>query len=173
MLLRSSRIIGCIKASDMDKFSSSAQGLQIKGKRAYSEMNITIEGIGEDATFKGFGMLVRGTKSIELRNFAVMLAKDDAISIDTNNSHTWVHNIDFFYGNTGGDADQAKGDGSLDAKAKSTFQTFSFNRFWDCGKVSLCGMSGETTESLITYHHNWFDHSDSRHPRVRTMTVHV
>ncbi|MDE6370192.1 MAG: pectate lyase, partial [Duncaniella sp.] len=23
------------------------------------------------------------------------------------------------------------------------------------------------------YHHNWFDHSDSRHPRVRTMTVHV
>ena len=26
---------------------------------------------------------------------------------------------------------------------------------------------------MICYHHNWFDHSDSRHPRVRTSSVHV
>lgn len=26
---------------------------------------------------------------------------------------------------------------------------------------------------LVTYHHNWFDHSDSRHPRVRLFSAHV
>jgi pectate lyase len=25
----------------------------------------------------------------------------------------------------------------------------------------------------MTYHHNWFDHSDSRHPRIRTAFYHV
>ena len=34
-------------------------------------------------------------------------------------------------------------------------------------------MKSETGENWITYHHNWFDHSDSRHARVRTMTVHM
>ena len=34
-------------------------------------------------------------------------------------------------------------------------------------------MTSETGENWITYHHNWFDHSDSRHARVRTMTVHM
>ena len=37
----------------------------------------------------------------------------------------------------------------------------------------MCGMKSETGENWITYHHNWFDHSDSRHARVRTMTVHM
>ena len=40
------RIIGTIEAADMDKFSSSAEGLQIKGKSAHAEMNITLEGVG-------------------------------------------------------------------------------------------------------------------------------
>ncbi len=34
-------------------------------------------------------------------------------------------------------------------------------------------MKSESAEDYADYHHNWFDHSDSRHPRVRTMTVHV
>lgn len=25
----------------------------------------------------------------------------------------------------------------------------------------------------ITYHHNWFDHSDSRHPRIRSYSAHI
>lgn len=31
----------------------------------------------------------------------------------------------------------------------------------------------DTKEFLVTYHHNWFDHSDSRHPRVRVGTIHI
>lgn len=34
-------------------------------------------------------------------------------------------------------------------------------------------MKKETVDNLICYHHNWFDHSDSRHPRVRTSSVHI
>ena len=167
------RIVGTIEADDMDKFSSSAEGLQIKGKSAHAEMNITLEGVGNDATLRGFGMLIRNCKGVEVRNLGIMLCMDDCISIDTDNSHCWVHHVDFFYGQTGSDSDQAKGDGSLDCKGDSQFMTFSYNRFWDCGKMALCGMTGESGENFITYHHNWFDHSDSRHPRVRTMTVHV
>ena len=167
------RLIGTIEASDMDKFSSSSEGLQMKGKNAQAEMNITLEGVGNDATIRGFGLLLRNCKSVEVRNFAIMLCMDDCISVDTDNSHCWVHHIDFFYGQTGSDSDQAKGDGSLDCKGDSQYMTFSFNRFWDCGKMALCGMTSESGENFITYHHNWFDHSDSRHPRVRTMTVHV
>lgn len=167
------RIIGTIEDTDMDKLSSSAEGLQIKGKNAQSTLNITIEGIGNDAAIRGFGILCRNASSVELRNFAVYLCMDDCISLDTDNSHCWVHNIDFFYGNTGGDSDQAKGDGSLDVKGDSQYMTFSYNHFWDAGKCSLCGMTSESGPNYISYHHNWFDHSDSRHPRVRTMTVHV
>lgn len=167
------RIVGLIEAAHMDGFSSSEEGLQIKGKNANSEMNITLEGVGDDATIRGFGILLRNCKSVELRNFAVMLCMDDCISLDTDNSNCWVHNIDFFYGKAGSAADQVKGDGSLDCKTDSKYMTFSYNHFWDSGKMSLCGMKSETGENFISYHHNWFDHSDSRHPRVRTMTVHV
>ena len=166
------RIIGKISKDDLDKISSSAEGLQVKGKNAYSEMNITIEGIGDDATISGFGMLVRNCKSVEIRNLAIMLCLDDCISLDTNNSNIWIHNMDFFYGNTGGDADQAKGDGTADLKGGTKYVTFSYNRFWDSGKSSLCGMGGDDA-NYITYHHNWFDHSDSRHPRIRCMSVHI
>ena len=166
------RIIGKISKDDLDHISSSSEGLQVKGRNAYSEMNITIEGIGDDATISGFGMLVRNCKSVEIRNLAIMLCMDDCISLDTDNSNIWIHNIDFFYGQTGGAADQAKGDGTADLKAGTKYVTFSYNRFWDSGKSSLCGMGGDDA-NYITYHHNWFDHSDSRHPRIRCMSVHI
>jgi pectate lyase len=167
------RILGTITDSDMDEFGSSAEGLQIKGKKNTIPMNITIEGIGNDATIWGFGMLLRNALSVELRNFAVMLCMDDCISIDTENSHLWVHNLDLFYGQAGGASDQAKGDGTVDIKGKSQYVTVSYCHFWDSGKSSLCGMKNEGGPNWITYHHNWFDHSDSRHPRIRTMSVHV
>ena len=80
---------------------------------------------------------------------------------------------DRYYGKAGGDADQAKGDGSIDIKGNSQYITVSYVHFYDSGKCSLCGMKSESGPNYITYHHNWFDHSDSRHARVRTMSVHM
>ena len=167
------RFIGLITVDDLDHISSSAEGLQVKGKKADSELNMTFEGIGDDATLYGFGFLVRNAKSVEFRNFAIMLCKDDCLSLDSYNANIWIHNMDFFYGNTGGDADQAKGDGTVDIKGKSKNITVSYNHFIDCGKTSLGGMKSEDTSCWMTYHHNWFDHSDSRHPRIRTAFYHV
>lgn len=167
------RVIGTITDTDMDYFGSSSEGLQIKANSNAKPMNITIEGIGEDACFWGFGFLVRSAQSVELRNFGIMLCMDDAVSLDTDNLHCWIHHLDLFYGNTGGDSDQAKGDGTIDIKGDSQYITVAYNHYFDCGKTSLCGMKSESGPNYIDYHHNWFDHSDSRHPRVRTMTVHV
>ena len=167
------RIIGKVSLADLDGISSSAEGLQIKGKTGYSTMNMTFEGVGDDATIYGFGFLVRSAKSVEFRNFAIMRCLDDAMSLDTENSNIWIHHLDLFYGRKGSAADQAKGDGTVDIKDNSKYVTVAYNHFWDNGKSSMCGMKSETGENWITYHHNWFDHSDSRHARVRTMTVHM
>ena len=163
------RFIGKISLSDLDHTSSSAEGLQIKG----ATMNMTFEGVGDDATVYGFGFLLRDVKSVEFRNLAIMRCLDDAMSLDTNNSHVWIHNMDLFYGKKGGAADQAKGDGTVDIKANSQYITVAYNRFWDNGKASMCGMKTESGPNYITYHHNWFDHSDSRMARIRTMSVHM
>lgn len=167
------RIIGKVSLSDLDGISSSEEGLQIKGKGAHSVMNMTVEGVGDDATVHGFGFLLRNTKSVEFRNFAIMRCLDDAMSLDTDNSHVWIHNMDLFYGKKGGAADQAKGDGTVDIKGDSQYITVAYNRFWDNGKASMCGMKSESGPNYITYHHNWFDHSDSRMARIRTMSVHM
>lgn len=163
------RIIGKVNLSDLDHISSSAEGLQIKG----AMMNMTFEGVGDDATVYGFGFLLREAESVEFRNFAIMRCLDDAMSLDTDNSHVWIHNMDLFYGKKGSAADQAKGDGTVDIKGDSQYITVAYNRFWDNGKASMCGMKSETGPNYITYHHNWFDHSDSRMARVRTMSVHM
>lgn len=136
---------------------------------------ITLEGIGNDATFNGFGVRLKNCSNVEVRNIGFMNCaseEGDSVSLQQDNHHIWVHNCDFFYGMAGSDADQDKGDGAMDCK-KSTNITFSYNHFWDTGKSNLLGVSGEDTSNCITYHHNWYDHSDSRHPRVRTATVHV
>lgn len=163
------RIIGKVSLSDLDHISSSAEGLQVKG----ATMNMTFEGVGDDATVYGFGFLLREAVSVEFRNFAIMRCLDDAMSLDTKNSNVWIHNMDLFYGKKGSAADQAKGDGTVDIKGDSKYVTVAYNRFWDNGKASMCGMTSESGENWITYHHNWFDHSDSRMARIRTMSVHM
>ena len=167
------RVLGTLSYADMDKFSSSSEGIQIKGASTYADCPITFEGVGNDAVIHGFGFLIRNLSDFEMRNLAIMDCLDDCVSIDTSNSHIWVHNMDFFYGQAGSDSDQKKGDGTVDMKGDSKYITVSYNHFWDSGKSSLCGMKSESGPNYITYHHNWFDHSDSRHPRIRTMSVHV
>ncbi|SHL41791.1 pectate lyase family protein [Flavobacterium saccharophilum] len=137
---------------------------------------ITLEGIGTDAVANGWGIRLKSASNVEVSNIGVMNCNStagDNIGMQQANDHIWVHNCDLFYGNAGSDADQIKGDGALDNKT-STYITLSYNHFWDSGKASLLGLSEGTTSGLyITYHHNWFDHSDSRHPRVRYYSAHI
>ncbi len=159
------RFIGLIPSSSITGLNSSGY-VQVKG--CY---NVTMEGVGSDATCYGWSFLVRDANNVEVRNFGFMMFVDDGISMDTDNYNIWIHNNDFFYGAPGSDSDQAKGDGSCDNK-KTSYITVSYNHFWDSGKAILCGM-GDTAEYFASFHHNWFDHSDSRHPRIRVGTIHV
>ena len=159
------RMVGQIKSADIKGLNSTGY-LEVKGS-----YNTTFEGVGEDATVYGWGILVRNSHNIEIKNLGVMMFPDDGISLDTGNDNIWVHNNDIFYGAAGSDADQVKGDGSTDVKL-STYVTIAYNHYYDSGKSSLCGMK-DTENFFVTYHHNWFDHSDSRHPRIRVGTVHV
>ncbi|MGO4772714.1 T9SS type A sorting domain-containing protein [Flavobacterium sp. W22_SRS_FK3] len=137
---------------------------------------LTIEGVGDDAVVNGMGVRLKSASNIEVSNLGFMNCNStagDNVGMQQENDHIWVHNCDLFYGNAGSDADQIKGDGALDNKG-STYCTFSYNHFWDNGKASLLGLSeGKTTGLYVTYHHNWFDHSDSRHPRVRFYSAHI
>lgn len=135
---------------------------------------ITLEGIGNDAVLNGFGIRVKNAVNIEIRNIATKNTNSDEgdnIGLQQNNEYIWVHHCDFFYGAPGSASDQAKGDGALDSK-DSGFITIAYNHFWDTGKSNLLGV-GTETPGFLTYHHNWYNHSDSRHPRVRSHHVHV
>ena len=138
--------------------------------------SITFEGVGNDAVTNGWSVRVKGMTNLEVRNLAAMNCNSkagDDFGLQQDNDHIWIHNNEMFYGDAGGDADQVKGDGAMDVKL-STYVTISYNHFWDNGKSSLLGLSENTTAGYyITYHHNWFDHSDSRHPRVRFYSAHV
>lgn len=143
-------------------------------------VGITMEGVGDDAVANEWGLRFKNANYCEARNIGFLNCSSDEgdnIGLQQDNNYIWVHNCDYFYGNAGSDKDQVKGDGALDCK-KSNYVTFAYNHFWDNGKCNLLGLS-EGTKSYesgayyITYHHNWYDHSDSRHPRTRYYNAHV
>lgn len=169
------RVIGAVSDTE---FSGLKDGnyINLQGSNNTDRLleNVTLEGIGVDATLYGYGVCFKRTHNVEVRNLGIMLFGDDAISMDTDNTNIWVHNIDFFYGKPGSDKDQVKGDGSIDMKYNSSLVTISYNHFFDSGKVMGCGgTTGEKQTLKITFHHNWFDHADSRCPRLHYTTAHV
>ncbi len=166
------RVIGCL--TDPDGIDSSSSGdLTIANKSKGTP--ITLEGIGDDATFNGFGIVLTKCNNVEVRNMAVINCNSkegDNFSINNTVSNVWMHNNDSFYGEPGGDSDQKKGDGAMDCK-RADFVTLSYNHFFDNGKCNLLSVSSDDKGHYITYHHNWYDHSDSRHPRARYYSVHT
>jgi len=174
------RFIGRINEKKGLPFTDSEGSVMVKGNSTAARpinvdgMNLTLEGVGDDATAYGWGIRTSRANSVEIRNLGFMLGntdQKDAIELTTQSKYMWVHNNDIFYGKPGSAADQKKGDGSLDIK-EGDFITISFNHFWDSGKSNLLG-NGTEDPGNLTYHHNWYDHSDSRHPRVRFHFVHV
>ena len=161
------------------------EGVENYMMRFMNTDNITVEGVGNDATIHGWGFTTKRTNNMEFRNLGIMWyggvgGDGDSLSLDTENKNVWIHNIDFFYGAPGKDSDQAKGDGSIDLKSKTDYITVSYCHFWDSGKSCVAGGVWESknpddpeAKIFVTYHHNWFDHSDSRHPRCVAGSVHV
>jgi pectate lyase len=132
--------------------------------------NKTIVGVGKDATIQGGGFQIAKVHNIIIRNLTITGAPD-AVSIESGAHHIWVDHCDL----------SKCTDGLLDVKRGSDYVTVSWNHFHDHHKTSLVGHSDkedirklDTGHLRVTYHHNFFDGTQTRHPRVRyAEPVHV
>lgn len=119
--------------------------------------------IGADgATIAGCGLTINGEHNVIIRNLTFRDWDDDAINVEQSATNIWIDHNDFSSGY----------DGAVDIKRGSDFITVSWNRIHDHGKSMLLGHSDDNADQdvghlRVTYHHNFFDGSDSRHPRVR------
>jgi pectate lyase len=132
--------------------------------------NKTIVGLGDDATIEGGGFQIAKVRNVIIRNLTITGAPD-AISIESDAHHIWVDHCDL----------SRCTDGLLDIKRGSDYVTVSWNRFHDHHKTCLLGHSDKDDirqidkgHLRVTYHHNFFDGTQTRHPRVRyAEPVHV
>lgn len=129
--------------------------------------NKSIIGIGSNAVIKTGGLNLSGVSNIIIQNITFTGASDDSICIQEQSHHIWVDHCSFTDGY----------DGLLDIKRQSSYITVSWNHFYNHRKTCLLGHSDSYTEDIgylkVTYHHNWFDGTYSRHPRVRYGQAHV
>jgi pectate lyase len=123
--------------------------------------NKTIIGLGDRTTITGGGLNVSRAHNVIVRNLSFSNWNDDAINVEYS-TNVWVDHNTFNHGY----------DGCVDIKRASDFVTVSWNKFVNHDKVSLVGHSDsnspeDTGHLRVTYHHNWFDGTVQRHPRVR------
>ncbi|RCV48379.1 pectate lyase family protein [Marinitenerispora sediminis] len=128
----------------------------------------TLIGVGSNATITGGGIDVDEAHNVIIRNLHFRDWDDDAINLQDGSTNVWVDHNSFTGGN----------DGAVDVKRESDFVTISWNHFYDHDKTSLVGHSDSNTADAghlrVTYHHNFFDGTETRHPRVRfSASVHV
>jgi pectate lyase len=124
--------------------------------------NKTIVGSGTGRTITGGGLNLSGDKNIIIRNLNFTGWDDDAINVQTSSTNIWIDHNSFSNGY----------DGAVDIKRGSDFITVSWNRVYNHDKSFLLGHSDDNASQdaghlRVTYHHNWFDASTQRHPRVR------
>nr|WP_218136410.1 hypothetical protein [Nonomuraea jiangxiensis] len=141
----------------------------------------TIIGIGANAALVGGGLTIglpvdditappaNAVHNIIIRNISFSGATDDMINVQMFSHHVWIDHNDFSNGD----------DGAVDIKRGSDFVTVSWNRFHDHDKTLLLSHDEDagpqdTGRLRLTYHHNFFDGTYQRHPRVRfAEPVHV
>ncbi len=121
------------------------------------------------------GMFLVRSSNIIIRNINFQQPKAnngaDAVSMQEADG-VWVDHCTFTSLNQTKDYE----DGSTDVTHGSKGVTVSWCRYIKTQKSCLVGHSNsQTSDTQITatFHHNWFDGSSSRHPRVRFGNVHV
>jgi pectate lyase len=144
--------------------------LMVSGTIAFDDMitvvaNKSIIGVGSTAHITGGGLQLGSTtrpgNNVILRNIRFTDASDDSVSVTNSAHHVWIDHCDFSTGF----------DGLLDVKRQSDYVTVSWNHFHDHSKTLLLGHSDTYTADIghlrVTYHHNFFDGTEQRHPRAR------
>ena len=153
--------------------------------------NKTVIGVGSSATISGFGLDVNGwgpaevavggdtcdpaekdtfthVSNVVIQNLSFRNSPDDSVNVQCYSDHVLITYNTFY----------PAGDGSVDIKRGSDLATVSYNRFAGTDKSMLLGHSDNNGAQdrgylRVTYHHNWFDGSATRHPRVRFGYAHL
>jgi len=141
--------------------------IQVQGRIAITSKqgvrpNKTIIGLGTGAEITGGGFDFYRSYNVIVRNLRFTAAEDDSVNIGQQSHHIWIDH------NTFAGAE----DGSVDIVRGADFVTVSWNHFDHTDKTMLIshsdGAAGTDVGHLrVSIHHNFFDHSRQRHPRVR------
>jgi pectate lyase len=147
--------------------SSSRQIIRVSGMISLSGMhkvssNKSILGVGSGSGLSGGGLNLSGVSNVVIRNLVFRNADDDSINVQESAHNIWIDHNDLSNGH----------DGLVDIKRGSDFVTVSWNHFHNHDKTALLGHDdGNGSQDIghlrVTYHHNWFDGTTQRHPRVR------
>ena len=124
--------------------------------------NKTIVGLGTTATISGGGFDFYRSSNVIVRNLTFADAEDDAVNVGQNSHHIWIDHNTF----------RRPVDGSIDVVRGADYVTISWNHFAGTDKSMLIGHSDGASSTdvghlKVSIHHNWFDGSRQRHPRVR------
>ena len=124
--------------------------------------NKTIVGLGASATVTGGGFDFYRSSNVIVRNLTFADAEDDAINVGQQSHHIWIDHNTFV----------RPVDGSIDIVRGADYVTVSWNHFAGTDKSMLIGHSDGSASSdighlRVSVHHNFFDNSRQRHPRVR------
>ena len=124
--------------------------------------NKSILGVGSSSGITGGGLNLSSVSNVIIRNMVFRNADDDSINVQTSAHNIWIDHNDLASGH----------DGLVDIKRGSDFVTVSWNHFHNHDKTALLGHDdGNASQDVghlrVTYHHNWFDATVQRHPRVR------
>ena len=146
--------------------------------------NITFIGDGNGAKFDGVGIAITNAVNIIVRNIEFGNCQPDCITVNTTSSnsthHIWIDHCTFSDSpeiDPGGTDHGGTHDGLLDITHRTNYVTVSWCHFYNHNKTSLVGYSDNSTDEQgllkTTFHHNWWDNTTQRHPRVRWAECHV
>ncbi len=147
---------------------------------------LTIEGVGEDAEIFQWGMSIKNSKYVEVRNLTFTDYPEDACAIEGSSfdkssdtqgtQYIWIHNNVFNAGKNYLDRtpeqDKGNGDGATDMKQCSNV-TISYNNYNNCHKTGLVGGGDSQLSNKITFHHNYYNGCKSRLPLGRQANMHM
>ena len=168
---------GSIKGKTVYDDDSYWNMLDIKGAK-----NVTLEGIGTDASFVQFGLNWKQCDSIEVKNITFTDYPEDACSFEgdsddiTKYGRYFIHNNKFTQGKNNwdvtGERDKPAGDGAIDIRTINGI-TVSYNEFNKCKKTGLVGGSDSVLTMNVTFHHNYYNEVGSRLPLGRQANMHI
>ncbi|MBQ6889759.1 MAG: hypothetical protein IJN53_01890, partial [Oscillospiraceae bacterium] len=189
------RIIGTVSAPEgLTAYDSVDYGGSVGDNgymaRMQSGKNITIEGVGPNATMDGWGIhFICQTaypelgKSFEMRNIVFRNVPEDCVGMEGQQDGStitapvercWIHNCSF-YGPTisnPAESDKDGGDGACDFK-RGNYMTMDYCYYEGYHKTNLIGSSDSSLQYHITWHHNYYKNCEARGPLVRNSDVHI